>query len=42
VIGKIEALIDQSVDIDRPALSRSLTGMQQHVLDDRVGALAVL
>ena len=42
VIGEIEALIDQAVDLDRPMLSRPLTGMQQHVLDDRVGALAVL
>ena len=42
VIGKVEALIDQGVDIDRPVLSRPLTGMQQHVLDDGVGALAVL
>ena len=42
VIGEIEALIDQGVDIDRPMLSRSLPRMQQHVLDDGVGALAVL
>ena len=42
VIGEIEALLDQGVDIDRPVLSRPLTRMQQHVLDDRVGALAVL
>ena len=42
VIGEIEALLDQGVDIDRPVLSRALTRMQQHVLDDRVGALAVL
>ena len=42
VIGEIEALLDQGVDIDRPVLSRALARMQQHVLDDRVGALAVL
>ena len=42
VIGEIEALIDQGIDIDRPVLSRALTRMQQHVLDDRIGALAVL
>ncbi len=42
VIGKIKALIDKGIDIDRPVLSRSLPGMQQHVLDNRVGALAVL
>ena len=42
MIGEIEALIDQGVNIDRPMFSRPLTRMQQHVLDDRVGALAVL
>src|SRR6476619_7242198 len=42
VIGEIEALIDQGVNIDRPVLSRAVTRMQQHVLDDRIGALAVL
>ena len=42
VIGEIEALLDQGVDIDRPVLSGALTRMQQHVLDDGVGALAVL
>ena len=42
MIGEIEALIDQGVDIDRPMLSRPLPRVQQHVLDDRVGALAVL
>ena len=42
VIGEVEALIDQGVDIDRPMFSRALSGMQQHVLDDRIGALAVL
>jgi hypothetical protein len=42
VIGEVEALIDQGIDIDRPVLSRALSGMQQHVLDDCVGALAVL
>ena len=42
VIGEIEALLDQRVDIDRPVLPRALTRMQQHVFDDRIGALAVL
>src|SRR4029077_17234378 len=42
VIGEIEALIDQGVNIDRSVLSRALTRMQQHVLDDRVGALTML
>ena len=42
MIGEVEALIDQGVNVDRPVLSRALSGMQQHVLDDCVGALAVL
>ena len=42
VIGEIEALIDQGVDIQGTVLSGALTRMQQHVLDDRVGALAML
>src|SRR4029077_11490243 len=42
VISEIEALFDQGVDIDRPVLARSFTRMQQHVLDNRVCAFAVL
>jgi hypothetical protein len=42
VIGENEALLHESVDIDRPVLAGALPRMQQHVLDDRVGALAVL
>ena len=42
MIGEIEALLDQGVDIDGPVFSRPLPRVQQHVLDDRVGALAVL
>ena len=42
VIGEIEALLDESVDIDRPMLSRTLARVQQHVLDDGVCALAML
>ena len=42
VIGEVEALLDQRVDIDDPVLARALARMQQHVLDDRIGALAVL
>ena len=37
-----EALIDQGVDLDRPVLPGTLTRMQKHVFDDRIGALAVL
>ena len=42
VIGEIEAFLDKGIDIDRPVLAGALARMQQHVLDDRVGALAVL
>ena len=42
VIGKVEALLDQGVNIDRPVFSRILAQMQQHVLDDRIGALVML
>ena len=42
MIGEIEAFLDESVYIDGPMLARALTGVQQHVLHDGVGALAVL
>src|SRR4029077_1667783 len=42
VIGEIEALIDQRVDIDGSVFARTFTRVQQHVLDDGVGAPAVL
>ena len=42
MIGEIEAFIDDSVDVDRPALAGAFARMQQHVLDDRVGTLAML
>ncbi len=42
VIGEIKALLDEGVDIHRPVLAGALAGMQQHVLDDRIGTLAVL
>ena len=42
VIGEIEALLDEGVDIDRPVLARAFARVQQHVLDDGIGALAVL
>ena len=42
VIGEVEALLDQRIDIDEPVLARALARVQQHVLDDRIGALAVL
>src|SRR5208282_49638 len=42
VIGEIQRLVDHRVDVDRRPLARALARMQQHVLDDRIGALAVL
>jgi hypothetical protein len=42
VIGEVEALLDESVDIDRAMLARSFARVQQHVLHDSVCALAVL
>ena len=42
VIGEVEAFLDQGVDVDELMLARSLPRMQQHVLDDGIGALAVL
>ena len=42
VIGEVEAFIDQRVDVGGPVLAAALARMQQHVLDDGVGALAVL
>ncbi len=42
VIGEVEAFLDQRIDIGRPVLAGALARMQQHVLDDGVGALAVL
>ena len=42
VIGEVEAFLDEGVDIDEPVLARAFARVQQHVLDDRIGALAVL
>ena len=42
VIGEVEAFLDESVDIDRPVLTRAFARVQQHVLDDGIRALAVL
>ena len=42
VIGEVEAFIDQRIDVGRPMLAGAFARMQQHVLDDGVGALAVL
>ena len=42
VIGEIEAFLDEGVDIDRPVFTRAFARVQQHVLDDGIGTLAVL
>ena len=42
VIGEIEAFLNESVDIDGPVFARAFARVQQHVLDDGIGALAVL
>jgi hypothetical protein len=42
VIGEIEALLDEGVDIDDPVLARAFARMQQHVLDDAIGTFSVL
>ena len=42
VIGEIEAFLDEGVDIDGPVLTRAFARVQQHVLDDGIGTLAVL
>ena len=42
MIGEIEALLDEGVDVDRPMLARAFARVQEHVLDDGVRALAVL
>src|SRR5262249_46331627 len=42
MIGEIEALLDERVDVNRAVLAGALAGGQQHVLDNGVGALAVL
>jgi hypothetical protein len=42
VIGQVERLIDEGIEIDLAALPRHPTRMLQHALEDAVGALAVL
>ena len=42
MIGKVEALLDDGIDIDRSVFARAFARMQQHVLDDGIGTLAVL
>src|SRR5215471_9757467 len=42
MIGEIEALLDECVDVDGPMLARTFARVEQHVLDDGVGTPAVL
>ena len=42
MIGEVEAFFDEGVDIDRSMLPRTFARVQQHILDDGVGAPAVL
>ena len=42
MVGKIEAFLDDRIDVDRPTFAGAFARMQQHVLNDRVRALAVL
>jgi hypothetical protein len=42
MVGEVERLLDQWVDIDVLALAAAAAGMQQHAFDDAVGAAAVL
>jgi hypothetical protein len=42
VIGEIKAFLDQRVDVDRSVFTRAFARVQQHVLDNGIGALAVL
>ena len=42
VIGEVQRLVDQGVEIDLTALARDAARVFQHRLDDVVGALAVL
>jgi hypothetical protein len=42
VIGKIETLLDQGIDISRTLFARALARMQEHVLHNGIGPLTVL
>ena len=42
MIGEIEAFLDEGVDIDRSVLTGAFAREEQHVLDDGIGAFAVL
>src|SRR5262245_21261601 len=42
MIGKVEALLDKSIDLDDAVLTRPFARVRQHVLDEGIGPLAVL
>src|SRR5581483_11715927 len=42
MISEVNRLIDEIIDRDRTMLARAGARMQEHVLDDRIGTLAVL
>ena len=42
MIGQIQRLVGDGVEVGGLAFARPLARVQQHVLDDAVGALAVL
>ena len=42
MIGEVQAFLDEGIEIGRAALADAGARMQQHVLDDAVGAPAVL
>src|SRR5262245_56472329 len=42
MVGKVEALLDNGINVDDPVFTRPFTRMQQHVLDNGIRTLAVL
>jgi hypothetical protein len=42
VIGEVERLVDEGIEIDLPAFARGAARVLQHALDDAVGAPAML
>ena len=42
VISEVQRLLDHRVDVDAGSVARPRAGVQQHVLDDGIGALAVM
>src|SRR3974390_2567707 len=42
VIGEIEALLDEAIDVDESVFTRAFARVQQHVLDNGIRPFAVL